>query len=318
MPYNNAITRTGAAALIPEEYSAEILKRLPTQSAALALFRHVTMSRQQYRMPIMAALPVAYFVSGDTGLKQTTEQQWANKYLNAEEIACIVPIPEKVLDDADFDIWAETTPFITEAIGRALDGAIFLEINKPTSWPKAIVPEAIAKGNTVVSPTAKAEEGGVVGDISNLMAKVEAGGFDVNAIIAHRKFRGLLRQARGTTGEQLTAMDPGTEVEPATSAVYGVPITYPLRGVWPTAAKSAELICGDFAEGILGVRQDITWKLLDQAVLHDGEGKVMFNLAQQDMVGMRVVCRFAWEVANVPQPEANANQYPFGVLTSAT
>src|SRR5215831_14466679 len=171
MPYNSIISRTNTAALIPEEYSQEVLKRLPTASAALSLFRHVTMSRQQYRMPIMAALPVAYFVTGDTGLKQTSEQQWANKYLNAEEIACIVPIPEKVLEDAAFDIWTEVTPFVIEAIGRALDGAIFLGINKPGSWPAAIATVATEKGNTGVAPTATPAEGGIVGDISNLMAK---------------------------------------------------------------------------------------------------------------------------------------------------
>src|SRR5215472_6581546 len=207
MPYNNVITRTNTAALIPEEYSAEVLKRLPTASAALQLFRHVTMSRQQYRMPIMAALPVAYFVTGDTGLKQTSEAQWSNKFLNAEEIACIVPIPEKVLDDADFDIWAEVTPFVIEAIGRALDAAVFFGTNKPASWPTTIVTEANAKGNVGVAPTATAAEGGIVGDVSKLMQLVEEKGFDVNAIIAHRKMKGLLRQARGTTGEQLTAMD---------------------------------------------------------------------------------------------------------------
>src|SRR6188508_2944328 len=105
MPYDNIISRSDAAALIPEEVAAPLLAGAVEQSAALSLFRRVPMSRAQSRIPVIAALPTAYFVNGDTGLKQTTEVNWTNKYLNAEEIAAIVPIPETVLDDADFDVW---------------------------------------------------------------------------------------------------------------------------------------------------------------------------------------------------------------------
>lgn len=314
MPYNNIISRTDAAALIPEDVAPDIIKRATEQSAALTLFRRVNMSAQQQRMPVMAALPVAYFVNGDTGLKQTSEVNWANKFLNAEEIAVIVPVPEAVLDDAAFDIWAETRPFIAEAIGRTLDAAIFFGVNKPATWPNAIVADAITSGNTVTTGTAAAAAGGIYGDVSNLFATVESDGYDVNGVVAHRRFKGLLRSARGTTGEQLGGPE-GTQVEP--NSAYGVTIQYPMRGVWPTGAGAAEMVAGDFTEGILAVRQDLTWKILDQAVIQDQAGLIQYNLAQQDMVAMRVVARFAWQVAGTPTPEAVAGAYPFAVMNAA-
>src|SRR5215831_17215380 len=96
--YNNTITRSEATALIPEEVAADIVKHLPAESAALSLFRSVPMGRAQQRIPAESALAVAYWVAGDTGLKQTSEMNWANLYLNAEELACIVTIAEAVLD----------------------------------------------------------------------------------------------------------------------------------------------------------------------------------------------------------------------------
>jgi HK97 family phage major capsid protein len=314
MPYGNIISRADAAALIPEDVASDIIKRLPEQSAALTLFRRVTMSRAQQRMPVMAALPVAYFVNGDTGLKETSEAGWTNKYLNVEEVAVIVPVPEAVLDDAAFDIWTETRPFIIEAIGRTVDAAIFFGVNKPATWPDDIVASAVASGNTVTAGTNDAAAGGTYGDISAAFATVESDGYDVNGVVASRKYKGLLRNARSTTGELLTDA-PDTEV--TVNQAYGVTIQYPMRGLWPTGAGAAEMVVGDFSEGILGVRQDITWKLLDQAVIQDGTGAIQYNLAQQDAVAMRVVFRCAFEVAGTPTPEAVAGAYPFGVVAGA-
>jgi HK97 family phage major capsid protein len=308
--YNNTISRSEAAALIPEEVAAEIVKHLPAESAALSMFRSVPMGRAQQRIPAESALAVAYWVAGDTGLKQTTEANWANLYLNAEELAAIVTIAEAVLDDSAFDIWAAIRPQLVEAIGRALDAAIFMGTNKPASWPSAIIPAAVAAGNQVTE-SATAATGGIVGSISDVMALVEADGFDVNGIIANRSVKGKLRNARATTGEPL-ANAPASDG----SEVYGVPVAYPMRGLWATGTGATEAVAGDFSQGVLGVRQDITFKVLDQAVIQDGTGAIQFNLAQQDMVALRVTARFAFQVPN-PITYDNASgttRYPFGVL----
>src|SRR4051794_25808205 len=190
MAYTNIISRTEAQALIPEVVSNEILSGLMNESAALTMFRRVTMATNQTRMPVLAALPTAYFVNGDTGLKQTTEVNWANKYLNIEELAAIVPVPEAVLADLNFDLWGATRPLLEQAIGRALDAAVFFGVNKPGSWPTAI---ASAVLGTVVSGTATAAEGGVAEDVNQLMAIVEGSGYDVNGFVTARTFRSRLR-----------------------------------------------------------------------------------------------------------------------------
>lgn len=310
MAYNNLTSRTDSAALIPEEHSRDIWQLATAQSAALSKFRVVRMSRKQQRLPVLSVLPVAYWVNGDTGLKQTSEQNWTNKYLDAEELAVIVPIPEAVLDDSEFDMWGEIKPRVAEAIGIALDSAVFIGASKPASWPSDLVTAATAAGNNYARGTNAASAGGVGEDINKLMQKVEDDGFEVNGFAARRTMRGTLRSARATDGQKL--MDVNTmEIE-------GAPVQYTPNAVWPAAGTgAAEMIAGDWTQGIIGVRQDITWKFLDQAVITDNTGAIVYNLPQQDMVAMRAVFRVAFQVPNpvsIDRP-TEGQRYPFAVLT---
>ena len=312
MATNNLISRTGSQALVPEHISDMLLKGLSNESVALQMFKHVPMGTSQTRMPVLSALPTAYFLSGDTGLKQTTEVDWTNKYLNVEEIACIVPISENVMDDIEsgYDLWADVNPLVQEAFARTLDAAIIFGVNIPASWPAAIVPGAVAAGNVAVRGTNSAASGGLSGDISDLLGQVENDGYDVTGIIANRSYRGRLRQVRTTFGQELP--------EVSTTSAYGVDIKYPMRGLWPTGLNAAEMVAGDFTQGILGIRKDFTYKTLTEAVIQDNTGAIIYNLAQQDMVAVRFVMRIAYQVANLLNYD-NPNggtRYAFSVLNS--
>jgi HK97 family phage major capsid protein len=310
VPYNSIISRTDAQAMIPEEVANIMLGNLANESAALNLFRRVPMSTNQTRMPVLAALPLAYFVNGDTGLKQTTEVNWSNKYLNVEELAAIVPIPEAVLDDASFDVWGAIRPLMEQAIGRALDAAVFFGTNKPSSWPTDITAAAVAAGNVYARGTNAAAAGGIAEDINQTMALVEADGYAVNGFVTRTTYKARLRGARATDGQRIMDLDNAT--------IEGEPVRYVMAGQWPSGASVAELFAGDWTQQILGVRQDITYKILDQAVIQDSNGVIQFNLAQQDMVALRVVFRAAWQTANPINYEqgTEANRYPVAVLRS--
>lgn len=310
MAYTNVISRSEVQALIPEDVASGVLEGVIRDSAALGMFPRVQMASNQQRIPVISALPTAYFVNGDTGLKQTSEQNWTNKYLNVEEIAAIIPIPEAVLDDTSFDVWGSIQPRLEESIGRVLDAAVFFGTNKPASWPTDVVSSAVAAANQVTKGTNAAALGGILGDFSDAFATLEADGYDPTGVVAHTVYKGRFRQARSTLGERL--MDVSVDG----LQVNGVPISYPMRGMFPTGSGAAQAILVDRSEFMLAVRKDFTYKVLDQAVITDNTGAIIYNLPQQDMIALRVVARFAWQVANVINYDqaTEANRYPAAII----
>lgn len=309
MPFNNIISRTDAAATIPEQVSSEMLTNLQTESAALRMFRRIPLSTAQTRFPVMSALPTAYFVNGDTGLKQTTEVNWANKYINVEELAAVVPIPDNVLADSSFDMWGQIRPLLENAIGRALDAAIFFGADKPASWDAAIVPAAVAAGNVVARGTNAQATGGIAGDFSDLFGMVESDGYEVTGVIANTSYRGRLRNARGTDGQPLMDL---------TGGVYGIVPQYPMGGLFPAGLNAAEAIAGDFNQAIIGVRSDFDYKLSKDAVIQDNTGTIIYNSFQQDMTLMRLTFRVGFVVSNPINynNQLENTRYPFSVLRS--
>jgi HK97 family phage major capsid protein len=313
--YDNVISRTDAAALMPEEVSKAFLGNLNNNSAVLDQFTHVPVGRAQTRFPVLSALPVAYWVTGDTGQKQTTEIDWSNKYLNIEEIAVIVPVPDNVISDADEPIWDQVRPLCEQAAGRLLDATVFFGTSAPASFPTNVVAAATSASNTATAGTASAATGGIVTDIGNVLSAVETDGYDPRSGVAARSLRGLARKARNSQGDRYGEIN----ITPDAVEIDGVMYSFPMRGQWPAGSGVAQAILFDPSEFVVGVRQDVTWKLLTEAVIQDNTGAIVYNLAQQDMSALRLTLRVGWQVANTinyDQP-VEASRYPAGVLLSA-
>lgn len=310
---DNMINRTGAEALMPEEYSREIIQGVAEHSAIMQLAtRAPNMSRKQRRIPVLSTLPTAYFVNGDTGLKQTSEQAWGNKFLDAEELAVIIPIPEAVLDDADYDIWGEVKPRIMEAFGIAFDAAVMFGVNAPASWPTDLLASATAAGNVVALGTGADLYDDLLAE-SGVISLVEKDGYMATGHVGAMSMRGKYRGLRDTQGQPLfkTSIQGSTSYE-----LDGAPIYFPRNGAFD--ATKALQFSGDFKQIIYAIRQDITYKILDQAVIQDAAGTIVYNLAQQDMVALRAVMRLAWQVPNpINRLNPTETRYPIAALTPA-
>jgi len=290
----------------------------------MQLMPHVNMRRAQQRIPVNTTLPTAYWLTGasldarDRGMKQTTSMAWDNVYLNAEEIAVVLPIAQALLDDLDYDFWTQVKPKVTEAFGLALDDAIFFGTNAPASFPTAIVTAANAAGNLVVAGASTVD---FLDDVNNAMATVEADGFDVTGFWARRQVKAKLRGMRDTTkGFLMYGDDVGPQDSANTGMLFGEPIIFSNAGFssFATGAAGYSMIGGQWDQSMLAIREDISMDLFDTGVITDAGSPpvIQFNLMQQDMVALRVIARFAWAIPNPvnrQQPTA-ASRYPFFVV----
>ena len=292
MADTNAILRTGAEALIPVQETRTIIQGAVENSVVLQMGRRLpNMSSKVMSMPVLDMLPMAYWVDGDTGYKQTTTMAWNKKRITAEEIAVIVPIPEAVLDDAEYDIWGEVRPRIQAAIGQKIDDAILFGANKPTSWRDDILTTVKNANNTVT------ETSDIYTDImgeNGVIAKVEEDGYLPTGAVSAIKMRGKLRGLLDKNGRPLFRSD----MQGSTSyALDGMPMYFPRNGSFDPA--KALMIVGDFSQLVYSIRQDLTFKLLTEATIIDPSTKeIVYALAQQDMVALRAVMRMGWEIPN--------------------
>lgn len=315
------LDRSDAAALIPEEVSDEIVADLPKYSAVAGAFRQVPMAAGQTRLPVLQTLAVAYFVNGeasndpeaatDAGYKRATRAAWANRYLNAEEIAAIIPIPIATVEDADFDLVEFARENGSEAIAAVLDGAVLFGTNKPATWGESVLGHATAAGHVVQLGTNSADQGGVVSDFSDAFALVEEDGFNPTAIAGATRLKAVLRGARDANGNRIAGV--------TVNEVDGTAVTYGAEGEWPADLRA---LVADDRQGVLGVRKEITADILREGVIQDpATGEILYNLGQQNMVAVRLCARFAWQVANTVRRDQKGKEIntisPFAALKVA-
>lgn len=311
----NMISRQNAEALIQEQLINTIQQDAPKQSVFMQLARKLpNMTSRQTRIPVLDMLPMAYWVSGDTGFKQASQQAWDNIYLTAEELAVIVPIPEAVVADSSFDILGEVQPRIMEAIGQRVDSAVIFGVNRPASWRADIITTARQAGNNVAPGSTPNYYDLIMGE-SGVIAKVEESGRMVTGALSAMGMRAKLRGMKGTDGHPIFKSDMQGSTQ---YALDGAPMYFPQNGSFDQSI--AQLIVGDFSQAVYAIRQDITVKILDQGVIQNPETKdIVYNLAQQDMIALRVILRMGWALPNpATRMDGDRTGCPFAYLEPAT
>lgn len=306
------ITRDDVATLIQEEYTNVLLDTAAASSAALTAFTTVPLGTKITNAPVLATLPEASWVSESSseadGVKPTSKATWANRQFVVEEIAVIIPIHEDALEDMTEDGMTRLTTLGGTAIGKKLDQAILFGTGKPATWISAgLLPAATAAG-AIFQVSVTPGEDDLAGSIYQAADAVDQSGADPSVILSRRGLRFRLANLRDAEGGRLYQSSPDGE-----GSIAGIDAAWVRNGAWNSAAATALIV--DRERVMVGVRQDITVKYLDQATLGTGESQI--NLAERDMVAFRFKARYAYVLGNTITAEG-ATAVPVAAVTPAS
>ena len=295
------IVRSDVDALIETQVASEIFEGTIRESKALQLFRRLpNATSDKTKLRVLDSLPVAYFVdeTQGNGRKKITKMAWDKVFINIAELAVIVPIKENLLNDTSIDLWAEIKPRVVEAFAKKIDNAMFFGVDKPTEWRAGLVPSVISAGAEVDETT-----NGLYSDINDVMTKVEESGYEVTGLLGGVGLKGKFRMMTDTTGQPLNTTEIGS-----------LKRYFMDNGVWDKTKST--LIAGDFKQAVYQIRQDVTYKVLTEAVIQDpSDGSILYNLAQDDMVALRVTMRLGWAIPNPVNAEnETSSRFPFASL----
>ncbi|ATN88499.1 major capsid protein [Mycobacterium phage DaWorst] len=279
------ISRSEVATLIQEAYANDLLASAKKGSTVLQAFPTVNMGTKTTHLPVLATLPGASWVSESAtepeGVKPTSEATWADRTLVAEEVAVIIPVHENVVDDASTSLLEEIAALGGQAIGKKLDQAVIFGTDKPSSWVSpALLPAAVAANQDYTIVPGDANEDDLIGCINQASKAVAAAGYMPDTLLASLGFRFDVANLRDANGNPIFRDE----------SFNGFNTYFNANGAWPVGV--AEALVVDSSRVRIGVRQDITVKFLDQATV----GSI--NLAERDMIALRLKARFAYVLGN--------------------
>lgn len=325
--YTSKVTRSAFNEL-PVDVQRDVIQSVVEESAVLRLAQRKLMPSHSITMPALATFPDAYWLNGatraaeDVKEKQTTTMTWSGVDLTAAEIAVMVPISDALVQDELFNILGELKPRIAESIGVAIDNAALWGDNKPTLWSGGanvgIYDLAVTAGN-VVTPATTVEGdstpdlGQQFGYAAQLLAE---DGFDPSGFAVRAGLKWRLRNLRDSVGQQIYQGATTGFAGPQPAALFGEELYEVKNGAWDNARAVG--ILGDWSNAMVGIRQEMTFSIHRDGVIHDpATGLVTYNAVEQDGFILRCAMRVAFATTN-PVTRLNTNsstRSPWAVVT---
>jgi Phage capsid family len=280
--------------LIPQGVANELIAAVELESVAMRLGGVQRMPTGVQSVPVVAVEPDAEWTDPRYGgRKKATTIEWSALRLEAEELACVLAVPQAWIDDTSFDVWAAVRSRLSSAFAKRIDETLIFAV--------APVPSSFPVGGVVAAAGTKLTGADALTAIDMGLSKVEGEGLSPNGIGSGPAIGSALRKEYRAIGATPDVSPSGT--------IYGLEVA--TTPVWNATVGDA--ITGDWSKLVIGVREDIRFETSDSAVLMDGTGAVIADAFQDDLTAMRCFMRMGAAIGRPVGPDGTVAE-PFALV----
>lgn len=281
-----------AGLLIPEELMTEVLRIAETQYGLARrdmFYLPFSGPGNSRKIPALGT-SVNVFWTDEMESKKSTQPKFSIVEQTLKKLAAICPFSEEILEDSAIDIEGLLAKLFAEAVSKEEDLQFFAGTGSP--WTGVLNNGDVNQVNQVL---------GVVGltadDLLDMQDATPSGALNGAKYYLHRTVLSVVRKLKDDQGNYIF-QNPGGGL-PGT--IWNFP--YELSDAFPAVSEIEDgdpyILFGNLKQGcIFGDKQQLRVKLLDQATIEDTDSPgTSLNLAQRDMLALRIVERVGYVVA---------------------
>ena len=208
-----------------------------------------------------------------------------------KKLAAIVPFTEELLEDSAVDLYTLLVDLFAEAIGVEEDTQFLAGTGSP--WTGVLKNGLV---QVVNMGTGEGFSAITADDLLDMTSKVKPSVRRGGKFYMHTTVMDVVRKLKDTYGQYIY-QQPAGDI-PGKIWGYEVVESDVMPALTDTAAASAFVIFANLKKvAIMGDKQQLRVKLLDQATITDTDGQTAINLAEQDVLALRVVERVGYVLA---------------------
>lgn len=274
------VNRTTSGVRLDPEQSAEVWSAADQASAVLQLAQRVELPGSGVSVDVITGEPEAEWVA-ETDEKPVNRPTFSSKLMTPYTAAVIVPFSNQFRRDKA-RLYQEIVRKLPQALARKLDSTVFGPTAPGSNFD-------VLGGAAAVGISGNTYAGLVAADQA-----VATGGGSLNGWALSPQARGLLLGAVDGQGRPLFINN--IQTDGAVPALLGSPV-YQTKAVYRAGTPVQLGFAGDWTSAHVGVVEDISISISDQATITDGDEQI--NLWQRNMFAVRAEFEVGFRVRDI-------------------